>query len=145
VETRLEGIRVLVVDDEDDTRELVATLLARRGAEVESASSAAGAFEALRRRAPDVLLSDLGMPHEDGYALIRRVRTLAPEEGGAVPAAALTAYAEAEIGARARSAGFQAHVAKPVDPAALAALVRSLATPREPSHEEDHAPGTDRR
>ncbi|APR78730.1 Chemotaxis protein methyltransferase CheR [Minicystis rosea] len=127
VETRLEGIRVLVVDDEADTRELITMLLERSGAEVEAASSAADAFDILRERAPDVLLSDLGMPHEDGYSLIRRVRSLSHSEGGAVPAAAITAYAEADVGERARSAGFQAHVAKPVDPAMLAALVASLA------------------
>ncbi|MFT3770680.1 MAG: response regulator [Minicystis sp.] len=126
-ETRLEGIRVLVVDDEDDTRELVTMLLERQGAEVVSAASAEGGFAMLRQHAPDVLLSDLGMPHEDGYSLIRRVRLLAPSEGGAIPAAALTAYAEAEIGERVRSAGFQAHVAKPVDPAMLAMLVANLA------------------
>jgi hypothetical protein len=123
----LDGLRVLVVDDEADTRELVATVLERRGAVVSVAASAADAFAALQEAPPDVLLSDLGMPGEDGYSLIGRVRALAADHGGAVPAVALTAYAGPEVGRRTRAAGFETHVTKPVDPARLAALVAELA------------------
>jgi signal transduction histidine kinase len=121
------GLRVLVVDDEPDAREMLALVLGGCGAEVTAVASAREALEALPRLRPDVLISDLAMPGEDGYALIRRVRALPAEEGGRVPAAALTAYALAEDRARALSAGFQIHVPKPVDPAELAAVVENLA------------------
>jgi hypothetical protein len=123
----LHGLRVLVVDDEADARELVATVLEKRGAAVSVAASAADAFEALRSDPPDVLLSDLGMAGEDGYSLIGRVRALGADRGGAVPAVALTAYAGAEVGPRTRAAGFQTHLTKPVDPSRLAAIVADLA------------------
>jgi signal transduction histidine kinase len=121
------GLRVLVVDDEPNTREMLALVLSGCGAEVTTVASAREALEALPRVRPDVLISDLAMPGEDGYALIRRVRALPAEEGGRVPAVALTAYALAEDRARALSAGFQLHLPKPVDPAELAAVVENLA------------------
>ncbi len=120
------GLRILVVDDEPDARSLVSTLLGSCGAEVRTASSAAEAFEVLREFRPNVLLSDIAMPGEDGYDLIRRVRELTPEEGGRVPAAALTAHARAEDRRRTLLAGFNMHVPKPVDPEELLAVVASL-------------------
>ena len=123
----LEGIRVLVVDDEDDTRDMVTAILMSQGAEVHIAQSAAEAMEALRAHRPHILVSDVEMPVADGYDLIRQVRKLAPEEGGRTPAAALTAYARPEDRMRALMAGFQIHVPKPVQPAELVAVVASLA------------------
>jgi PAS domain S-box-containing protein len=123
----LHGVRVLVVDDEPDARELVQRVLRRCGADVSVAGSAAAAAEALPHVRPDVLLSDIGMPDEDGYSLIRRVRALPPDLGGATPAVALTAFARAEDRDRALDAGFQLHVTKPVEPAALARAVAELA------------------
>jgi PAS domain S-box-containing protein len=122
----LEGIRVLVVDDEDDTREMVSAILKSQGAQVEVAASAAEAMAAVARVRPQILVSDVEMPGQDGYELIRQVRRLAPEDGGRIPAAALTAYARPEDRMRALMAGFQIHVPKPVQPAELVAVVASL-------------------
>ncbi|MDQ3212864.1 MAG: response regulator, partial [Acidobacteriota bacterium] len=94
---------------------------------VTTAASASEALEALRRAKPDVVISDIGMPGEDGYALIRMIRALPPDEGGDVPAVALTAYARSEDRTRALLSGFQSHVAKPVEPTELVATVASLA------------------
>ncbi|HEX8434704.1 hybrid sensor histidine kinase/response regulator, partial [Archangium sp.] len=115
----LSGVHVLVVDDEVNTRELLRVVLEERGARVTVAASAAEAFECLMREPPDMLVSDIGMPGEDGYALIRRVRALRREQGGQVPAAALTAFTRLEDRTRALVAGFQVHVPKPVEPAEL--------------------------
>ncbi len=123
----LSGLRVLVVDDETDTLDYVTALLRERGAEVTAASSAAEAMGVLERQRPDVLVADIAMPGEDGYALIRRVRALEPARGGNTPAAALTAYATAEDRMRVLLNGFQIHIPKPVEPAELAAVVASLA------------------
>jgi PAS domain S-box-containing protein len=123
----LEGVKVLVVDDEPDTRRLLTEVLERHGAEVLSAASAVEALGLLQAWRPDVLLSDIGMPDGDGYELIRRVRELPVERGGQTPAAALTAYAAHADRARALAEGYQLHVAKPVEPAELAAVVASLA------------------
>ena len=124
---RLEGLRVLVVDDDEDARQMIGAVLTRFGAQVRPCGTAGEALEAVRGWKPDVLLSDIGMPHEDGYDLIRRVRSLAPAEGGQTPAAALTAYARDEDRARALAAGFQLHAAKPVCPDELIEVVASLA------------------
>jgi signal transduction histidine kinase len=124
---RLDGLHVLVVDDEADARELTARMLGGAGARVTAAASAAAALGALEGELPDVLVVDLGMPGEDGYALLRQVRALPAARGGALPAAALTAYARAEDRARALAAGFQIHLAKPVDPPELVAAVAGLA------------------
>jgi PAS domain S-box-containing protein len=124
----LHGIRVLVVDDEPDARHLVARILQLRGAEVASAASMDEALEEIRRQPPQVLISDLGMPDHDGYDLIRAVRALpAADPGRNVPAIALTAFARSEDRRRALLAGFQSHIAKPVEPAELLAVVASVA------------------
>jgi CheY-like chemotaxis protein len=123
---------VLVVDDEADARELVATLLRHYGARVTAVSSAAEALALLKssdaETRPDVLVSDIGMPGEDGYSLIERIRRLAPEHGGLIPAIALTAYGRASDRMRALSAGFQAHMPKPVEPAELMIVISGLSS-----------------
>jgi signal transduction histidine kinase len=123
---RLDGVRLLVVDDDEDSRDLIVCVLQDWGASVTSAASAAEAMGLLQQNLPDVLLSDIGMPDVDGYALLRQVRGMPPERGGSVPAIALTAYASEADGARARAAGFQAHLPKPIDPDALTAAVAEL-------------------
>jgi signal transduction histidine kinase/CheY-like chemotaxis protein len=123
----LEGVNILVVDDEADTRELLITLLEQSGARVTAVASASEALEKLEQWQPDVLLSDIGMPDEDGYSLIRRVRTLSKERGGQIPAIALTAYARTEDRIRALEAGFQTHIAKPLEPAELIAVIKNFA------------------
>jgi PAS domain S-box-containing protein len=127
----LEGLRVLVVDDEPDARELIKTVLEGYGAQVTMAASAAECLAELSRMAtsqglPDVLISDIGMPGEDGYDLIGQVRVLPAEYGGRIPAVALTAYSRAQDQVRVLAAGFQSHVAKPVEPVDLASVVASL-------------------
>jgi signal transduction histidine kinase/ActR/RegA family two-component response regulator len=124
---RLAGVRVLVVDDEADARELIAAVLGQSGAEVATAASAAEALDSLTRLQPHVLVSDISMPGDDGYALLRRVRELSLERHGRVPAVALTAYARAEDRERALAVGFASHVPKPVEPAELVDVVARLA------------------
>ena len=124
---RLAGVKVLVVDDEPDARGLIKRLLDDCDAVVVTAGSVAQALELIHSQPPDVLISDIGMPGEDGYTLIRRVRALGAERGGRVPALALTAYARSEDRMRAVAAGYQMHVAKPVEPAELVMMVASLA------------------
>ncbi len=123
----LAGIKVLVVDDEADARALVQRLLENRGATVRAVGSAAEAIGLLPSQRPDVLVSEIGMPEEDGYALIKQVRALPAEQGGSTPAVALTAYARSEDRLKVILAGFQMHMAKPVEAAELLALVASLA------------------
>ena len=123
----LDGLRVLVVDDERDSRDLVAAALMMCGAEVVSVGSANEALEEMERRPFDVLLSDIGMPEMDGYWLINKVRQLPVERGGRIPAAALTAYAGIEDGRRVLLAGYQTHIPKPVEPAELTSVVARLA------------------
>ncbi|MHA3772486.1 PAS domain S-box protein [Verrucomicrobiota bacterium sgz303538] len=124
---KLDGVRVLAVDDEPDARALVKRLLENCHAVVRTAGSAREALKLFKEEQPDVLISDIGMPEEDGYALIRRIRALGPEHGGNVPALALTAYARAEDRMKAIRAGFQMHVPKPVEGAELLTMVASLA------------------
>ncbi len=124
---RLTGVNVVIVDDELDARALVTRLLERCGAAVRTASTAEEVMGLIAEKKPDVLVSDIGMPREDGYALIRRIRSLAPDHGGNIPALALTAYARTEDRIKAVQAGFQTHVAKPVEPAELITMVASLA------------------
>jgi len=126
----LEGITVLAVDDEPDARNLLKRVLEECGARVFVAASAAEGLAIVLRERPDMIVSDIGMPSEDGYAFIRQVRKLKPEEGGRTPAAALTAFARAEDRTRALRAGYQTHVAKPVEPTELTAVVASLAIRR---------------
>ena len=123
----LEGLRVLLVEDEPDARDLLVAVLTQCRADVRAVSNAADALLELEAWQPEVLISDIEMPGEDGYTLIRKIRLLPPERGGKIPAAALTAYARAEDRMRALLAGFQLHVPKPVEPAELAAVVASLA------------------
>jgi signal transduction histidine kinase/CheY-like chemotaxis protein len=123
---RLDGTTVLFVDDQFEARELVSLLLSRYGASVVAVETAEQAMGALGSAIPHVLISDIGLPVEDGYALIRRVRALEPSAGGNVPAIALTAYARPEDQRRAKHEGFQVHLAKPVEPDELVDLVANL-------------------
>src|SRR5215831_3745942 len=134
----LAGLRALVVDDEDDARELIETALTQCGADVVAVSSAAEAYTLITATPPqwrpDVMVTDIGMPGEDGYSLMRRVREWERGRGAHIPAVALTAYGRVEDRVRALSAGFQMHVAKPVEPAELAVVITSLI--RRPSSGE---------
>jgi len=145
----LRGLRVLVVEDEPLTREALTTLLTQAGAEVGASGSAAHALEVLRTWRPSVLVADIAMPDEDGYALLRKLRALGSEEGRDVPVLALTAHARPEDRERALAAGFQAYLAKPVDPStlldAIAELARGAARPAEhptTTPQEDRREGT---
>ena len=123
----LEGLRVLVVDDEPDARQIIGTVIAQSGADVRTCKSAREGLEMLKDWKPDVLMSDIGMPGEDGYEFIDKVRSLSDESGGRIPAAALTAYARDEDRQRALAAGYQMHVAKPISSSQLVATVAHLA------------------
>ena len=126
----LEGLSVLVVDDDPDARDLLTAILEERKAQVTTVASAAEAYETIEWLRPDVIISDIGMPGEDGYSLIRNVRLKeARDRQGWKPAIALTAHARVEDRMRALSAGYQAHVAKPVEPAELVAVIASLVRP----------------
>jgi CheY-like chemotaxis protein len=124
--TSLAGCRALVVDDEEDARELIATILTTAGAVVQTVSSGREALQHLDASRPDVLLADVGMPGADGYALIREVRRREAETGQRLPAAAITAYAGTQDRERALAAGFDRHVAKPINPATIVEAVLSL-------------------
>jgi CheY-like chemotaxis protein len=126
-QTLLAGLSVLVVEDDADSRESLVRVLEQYGARVRGAATAREAVQALEVAVPDVLVSDIGMAGEDGYDLIRKVRTLPAERGGRLPALAVTAYGEEGDRLKAISAGFQAHVAKPVAPAELVIEVARLA------------------
>ena len=123
----LGGLTVLVVDDQLDARELMRRLFQEYGARVLTAAGALEALSLVAAHKPDVLVSDIGMPEVDGFELLRRVRALGPEQGGRVPAIALTAFARSEDRTRALRAGFRVHVSKPVDPSELVATVASVA------------------
>ncbi len=123
---RLDGLKVLVVDDEADTRELLKVGISQCGAEVTTAASAQEALEVIEKARPEILISDIGMPDEDGYELIKKVRALPADGGGRVPAIALTAYARTEDRLRALRAGYQMHVTKPVELSELVAVIASL-------------------
>ena len=126
-QTSLDGLKILVVDDEEDTRDFVKAVLEKCGSEVTTASSAAEALGKLETQRPDFLISDLGMPGEDGYSLIGRVRALPADQGGQTPALALTAYARTADRLRVLRSGFQIHVPKPIEPTELIVAVASLA------------------
>jgi len=123
----LQGLRVLVVDDQIDALDLATAILTAARAEVRTCQSAAEGLAAVRAWLPDVLIADIEMPGEDGLSLIRKVRALDPRHGGKVPAIALTAYGRVEDRLRTLSAGFSMHLPKPVDPAELTVVVASLA------------------
>ncbi|MBA3315602.1 MAG: PAS domain S-box protein [Planctomycetaceae bacterium] len=123
----LSGIKILVIDDEPDARELTKRVLTQCRAIVSTAGGAAEGLEQVKRSKPDVIVSDIGMPERDGYQFIRDVRALTASEGGATPAVALTAFARSEDRTRAMMAGYQVHVAKPIEPEELVATVASLA------------------
>ncbi len=124
---KLNGLRVLIVDDEADARQIISTVIAQTGAEVKTCESAHEALQTLEEWRPDVLMSDIGMPGEDGYSLINKVRSLPAERGGQTPAAAFTAYARDEDRNRALAAGYQMHLAKPVSSGQLVAVIARLA------------------
>jgi PAS domain S-box-containing protein len=126
VESRLTGIKILVVEDNDDTRDFLSVTLNREAAVVQAAASAREAMERLRNWQPDVLVCDIGMPETDGYEFIQQVRALPPLQGGAVSAIALTAFARKEDRARSLTAGFQEHLAKPVQIEKLVAAIQQL-------------------
>ncbi len=122
----LYGLKILVVDDDLDSRELIEWVLKRVGAEVTSVGSAREALEAIEREKPHLLVSDLAMPQEDGYALLRKIRALPPERGGRIPAIALTAHSLVQDRLQSLRAGFQSHVPKPVVPEELVEVVASV-------------------
>jgi CheY-like chemotaxis protein len=127
-------VRTLVVDDDIDGLELTEAILARAGAEVRTARTADAALALVREWRPDVVVSDIEMPGEDGYSLLRRLRALPADAGGATPAIALTAYGRPEDRERCLAAGFAMHVPKPADPGELIAIVAGVAAAsrREP-------------
>jgi CheY-like chemotaxis protein/anti-sigma regulatory factor (Ser/Thr protein kinase) len=125
-EVDLAGIKALVIDDEPDARDLINWVLANSRAEVVTAASASEGLSLLKSERPDIVISDIGMPEKDGYYFIREVRQLALPEGGKTPAIALTAFARSEDRTRALLAGYQIHLAKPIEPQELLATVASL-------------------
>lgn len=129
--TDLGGVKVLVVEDEADVRDLLRWLLESNNAVVHTASSANEALVMLARERPDILISDIGMPDRDGFSLIREIRGLDPQAGGQTPAVALTAFARAEDRTRALLAGYQFHLTKPIDAAELLAALATLSGRRD--------------
>jgi PAS domain S-box-containing protein len=130
-DVKLRNRLILIVEDDADTQDLLKTVLQRHGAEVMTVGSGAGALEAIARSQPDVIISDIGMAGENGYELIRKIRSMDPKKGGRIPAIALTAYAGAADRRRALLAGFQTHLAKPVEPDDLLAVIQSLTFQQE--------------
>ncbi|WP_411675354.1 response regulator [Dulcicalothrix desertica] len=122
----LNGIKILVVDDETDSRELVKFIVEQAGAEVIAADGAKQALATLTQWLPNILISDIGMPEMNGYMLLQQVRTLAPQQGGQIPAIALTAYAGDYNKQQASLAGFQGHIAKPIEPINLLKAIKDL-------------------
>jgi CheY-like chemotaxis protein len=122
----LDGARILLVEDDPETMDMLKFIFDECGAEVITAASTSEALEALEHFRPDALVSDIAMPNQDGFDLIRQVRSQGPEQGGKIPAVAVTAYASAEDRARVLASGFQTHVSKPIDPRELIATVASL-------------------
>jgi CheY-like chemotaxis protein len=132
----LEGLAVIVVDDEPNALEVIATILSARGARVVAAGSAREALEAIKAHAPDVIVSDIGMPGEDGYALMRTIRSRDREQGGQIPAIALTAYASPQDSLAALAAGYHRHLSKPIVPAELVKAVGEV-RPLHGAHQRD--------
>ncbi len=123
---RLDGVHVLLVEDDEDSRKLLGTMLKRYGARVTATKSAADAFRAVAGEVPDLLISDIGMPDEDGYEFIRKLRALPPDQGGRMPAIALTGYASRKDRERALEAGYQQHIAKPIEQTEMIAAIAAL-------------------
>jgi CheY-like chemotaxis protein len=123
---RLDGLHVLLVEDDDDTRKLLGTMLKRYGARVTSTKSAKEALSVFEDDLPDVLVSDIGMPDEDGYEFIRKLRSAPPEKGGLIPAIALTGYAGRKDRERALAAGYHQHLAKPIEQSDMIAAIAAL-------------------
>jgi PAS domain S-box-containing protein len=136
MEAKLRHRRILLVEDDSDTRELLKTVLGQHGAQVTAVSSSTAALAEIARVKPDVIISDIGMANENGYELIRKIRSFSPEAGGHIPAIALTAYAGQADRRRALLAGFQTHLGKPVDPDDLLAVILSLTFQRDTSSEQ---------
>jgi CheY-like chemotaxis protein len=130
IRVSLAGARVLLVDDDDDTRDFLAAALQAAGADLRAVGDAASAFGLVASWRPEVVVSDIAMPGQDGYAFIRRIRALPPENGGRTPAVALTALARPKDRVRALAAGFQTHLPKPVDPSELVLAVANLRQPQ---------------
>ncbi len=126
----LKGVRVLLVEDEPDSREVLAFILEDCGAEVATAASVREAMEIFDRAQPSVVVSDISMPEEDGYGLIKRVRDRSPDDGGTVPAVAVTAFRYEHNRDRCLSAGFQEYLSKPVDPDVLCNAVCTVTRAR---------------
>jgi CheY-like chemotaxis protein len=126
----LKGFNIVVIEDELDAREFLAIALEQYGARVKAAASAAEGLRAVAAEVPDVILSDLGMPDEDGYSFIRKLRALPSNEGGQVPAIALTAFVRTEDRIRALESGFQLHFSKPIDPLQLVVAITNIARTR---------------
>lgn len=126
LEHRFDPMTVLLIEDEADSRDIIRRILQQGGATVVTAGGADEALQVLQEKRPTVIISDIGLPGQDGYTLIRRVRNLAPERGGLTPAVALTAFARTEDRMRALAAGYQMHLAKPVDPSELIVVLNSL-------------------
>jgi CheY-like chemotaxis protein len=123
---RLDGVHVLLVEDDDDSRKLLGTMLKRYGAKVTATKSAAEALRVFSDDVPDILLSDIGMPDQDGYEFIRKLRALPAEKGGLTPAIALTGYASRKDKERALTAGYQQHIAKPIEQTDMIAAIATL-------------------
>jgi PAS domain S-box-containing protein len=136
----LTGVKVLLVDDEADARELLAEVLQQSGAVVMAAHDADEAVRLVQNERPDVLLSDIGLPGQDGYKLIGRIRALPPESGGDLPAAAITAYARSDDARKAFAAGYQRHAPKPIQPTTLTTLVAELARTRSGARKPSYSP-----
>jgi CheY-like chemotaxis protein len=123
---QLRGLRALIVDDEPDAREMLQVMLGQYGIQVKTSASVQEALDLLERWKPDVLISDVGMPNEDGYSLILRLRALGHERGGLIPAIALTGYSRQEDRSQLLAAGYQMHMSKPVDLSQLVKAIMSL-------------------
>jgi CheY-like chemotaxis protein len=137
--SKLKGIHVLLVDDDEDTLRLMTAALTRGDAKVTAVSSAAAALEALKSETPDVLISDIAMPNEDGYQLLTKVRALGIEHARFLPAVAITAYAREEDRLQAIASGFQAFLAKPIELSELITVVAEAARGAESNKEVDLA------
>jgi CheY-like chemotaxis protein len=123
---RLDGVHVLLVEDDEDSRKLLGTMLKQHGADVTAAASVTDALTLFSEKVPDIMVSDIGMPEQDGYELIRKIRALPPEKGGGIPAIALTGYATRKDRERSLSAGFHNHIAKPIEQRQLVTAIASL-------------------